>query len=129
MSAHPPDIRYLDKAVIVLTRQKAWLTVWLNQSLNVNFATAASSNATTPGFTLGLGGEYQPSSWRLFGSPVSVFMQYQHTRWNAANFNAPPSSPAFNYAFKREDDTIRLGFNVYLSAPTPPPPTRGLITK
>jgi opacity protein-like surface antigen len=102
---------------------------WLNQSLNVNFTTAASSNVTTPGFTLGLGGEYQPSSWRLFGNPVSVFLQYQHTWWSTANFNTPTSSPGFNYAFKREDDTIKLGFNIYLSAPTPPLPTRGLITK
>jgi hypothetical protein len=102
---------------------------WLNHDLNINFATTASRNTTTPGFTLGLGGEYQPSSWRLFGNPVSVFLQYQHTWWGTANFNTPTSSPGFNYAFKRDDDTIKLGVNVYLSAPTPPPPTRGLITK
>ncbi len=88
---------------------------WLNQSLNVNFATSASSNVTTPGFTLGFGGEYQPSSWRLFGNPVSVFMQYQHTWWGTANFNTPMSSPIFNYAFKREDNTLKLGVNIYLS--------------
>jgi hypothetical protein len=88
---------------------------WLNQSLNINFATAASSNVTTPGFTLGLGGEYQPSSWRLVGNPVSVFVQYQHTWWGTANFNTPTSSPAFNYAFKRDDDTIKLGINIHLS--------------
>jgi hypothetical protein len=63
----------------------------------------------------GLGGEYQPSSWQLFGKPVSVFAQYQHTWWSTANFNTPTSSPGFNYAFKRDDDTIKLGFNVYLS--------------
>jgi len=88
---------------------------WLNHDLNVNFATAASSKVTTPGFTLGLGGEYQPSSWRLFGNPVSVFLQYQHTWWGTANFNTPSSSPLFNYAFKREDDTMRLGVNIHLS--------------
>jgi hypothetical protein len=88
---------------------------WLNQSLNVNFATAASTNATTPGFTLGLGGEYQPSSWRLFGNPVSVFMQYQHTWWGTANFNTPSSSTLSNYAFKREDNTLKLGVNIHLS--------------
>lgn len=102
---------------------------WLNRDLNVNFATAASSNVITPGFTLGLGGEYHPSSWEIFGMPLSVFAQYQHTWWDTANFNAPASSPAFNYAFKRDDDTIKLGVNIYLSAPTPPPPTRGLIAK
>jgi hypothetical protein len=88
---------------------------WLNQDLNVNFATAASRNTTTPGFTLGIGGEYQPNSWRLFGNPVSVFLQYQHTWWGTANFNTPTSSPFFNYAFKRDDDTVRLGVNVHLS--------------
>jgi hypothetical protein len=101
---------------------------WLNQDLNVNFATAASQNTTAPGFTLGLGGEYHPTSWSLFGKPVSVFAQYQHTWWSTANFNTPTSSPGFNYAFKREDDTIKLGLNIYLSAPTPPP-TRAIISK
>jgi hypothetical protein len=82
---------------------------FLNHDLNVNFATAAQSNTTTPGFTAGLGGEYQPPSWRLAGHPVSVFAQYQHTWWSNANFNTPTSSPAFNYTFRREDDTIKLG--------------------
>jgi hypothetical protein len=88
---------------------------WLNHDLNINFATAARQNTTTPGFTLGLGGEYKPTSWRLFGNPVSVFAQYQHTWWSTANFNMPASSPAFNYAFKRDDDTFKLGVNVYFS--------------
>ena len=89
---------------------------FLNHDLNVNFATAAQSNTTTPGFTLGLGGEYQPSSWRLAGHPVSVFTQYQHTWWSNANFNAPASSPAYNYVFRREDDTIKLGVKFYFGS-------------
>jgi hypothetical protein len=93
---------------------------FLNHDLNVNFATAAQSNTTTPGFTLGLGGEYQPSSWQLAGHPVSVFAQYQHTWWSNANFNTPSSSPAFNYAFRREDDTIKLGVNFYFAAAPAP---------
>jgi nitrate reductase NapE component len=97
---------------------------WLNHDLNVNFATAAQSNVTTPGFTLGVGGEYQPSSWQLAGHPVSLFAQYQHTWWSNANFNTPTSSPAFNYAFRREDDTIKFGVNFYFgsspAAPTSP---------
>jgi hypothetical protein len=56
----------------------------------------------------------------LAGHPLSVFAQYQHTWWNTANFNTPASSPAFNYAFKREDDTFKLGVNFH--APEPPPP-------
>jgi hypothetical protein len=35
---------------------------------------------------------------------------------------------AGNYAFKREDDTLKFGVNIYLSAP-PPPPRPALITK
>ena len=103
---------------------------FLNHDLKVNFATAASSNVTTPGFTLGLGAEYAPVSWRLAGHPVSVFAQYQHTWWSRANFNTPASSPAFNYAFRREDDTIKVGVNFYFDVPPPPafsakaPPTK-----
>jgi hypothetical protein len=89
---------------------------FLNHDLNVNFATAAQSNVTTSGFTLGVGGEYQPPSWQLAGHPVSLFAQYQHTWWDNANFNRPASSPAFNYAFRREDDTIKLGVNFYFGA-------------
>jgi hypothetical protein len=88
---------------------------WLNQDLNINFATAASSNVTTPGFTLGLGGEYHPSSWSLLGNPLSLYVQYQRTWWSTANFNTPVSSPFFNYAFKRDDNTIKLGVNIHLS--------------
>ena len=84
---------------------------WLNQNLNINFAPGFSTkNTTTPGFTLGLGGEYQPTSWRLFGNPVSVFLQYQHTGWDTANFNTPTAaSPGFNYAFSRQDDMLKFG--------------------
>ncbi len=87
---------------------------FLNQNLNVNFATTASRNTTTPGFITGLGLEVQPDSWRLAGLPVSLFAQYRHTWWGTANFQTPTSSPLFNYAFQRQDDTIRFGFNVWL---------------
>jgi hypothetical protein len=92
---------------------------FLNHDLNVNFATAAQSNVTTPGFTAGFGGEYAPGSWRLAGHPISLFAQYQHTWWSNANFNTPASSPAFNYAFRREDDTFKLGVNFYFDAQPP----------
>jgi opacity protein-like surface antigen len=95
---------------------------FVNHDLNVNFATAASSNVTTPGVTLGLGAEYQPPSWQLSGHPVSLFAQYQHTWWDNANFNRPASSPAFNYAFQREDDTVKFGVNFYFGAAAAPPP-------
>ena len=102
---------------------------FLNHDLNVNFATAAQSNVTTPGFTLGLGGEYQPPSWQLAGHPVSVFAQYQHTWWSNANFNTPTSSPAFNYAFRREDDTIKLGVNFYFGAAPAAPASSPMFVK
>jgi hypothetical protein len=62
-----------------------------------------------------LGAEYHPVSWHLGGHPVSIFTQYQHTWWSSANFNRPASSPSFDYAFKREDDTIKLGVTMNLS--------------
>jgi len=87
---------------------------WLNTELNVKFATAPSRTTTVPGFTLGGGGEYQPSALRIFGEPMSVLLQYQHSWWQDADFNRPASSPNFNYTFKRDDDTIKFGLNVYL---------------
>jgi hypothetical protein len=89
----------------------------------------ASRNTTTPGFTLGVGGEFQPAWLQQFGPPVSVFVQYQHTWWDSANFNTPASSPLFNYSFRCEDDTLKLGLNVYFAAPTPPALRPALIAK
>ena len=106
---------------------------WLNENLNVNFATAATSNVTVPGATLGLGGEFGPQSWRIAGHPVTLFAQYQHTWWRTANFLAPSSSPAFDYAFKREDDTVKLGVSFYFgaapAAPSPAYPVKALASK
>ncbi len=96
---------------------------WLNEDLKVNFATASSSNVTVPGATLGFGGEYRPASWQIAGHPVTLFAQYQHTWWSTANFNAPASSPGFNYAFHREDDTVKLGVNFYFGAASPAQPS------
>lgn len=101
---------------------------WVNADLNVNFATAASKTATTPGFTLGLGTEYHPNTWQVAGHPVSLFAQYQHTWYADANFNTPASSPAFNYAFRRDDDTLKFGFNIYFSGP-PPAAAKPILTK
>jgi len=96
---------------------------FLNQDLNVNFATAASSNVTTPGVTLGAGAEFRPSSWQLLGHPISLFAQYQHTWWETAHFDRPASSLGFNYAFKPESDTFKLGVNLYFNPAQPPPPS------
>lgn len=104
---------------------------FLNHDLNINFGgPVTSQNTTTPGFTAGIGGEFQLSALqRSLGVPVSVFVQYQHTWWQEAHLDAPAASPRFNYAFSREDDTVKLGLNFYLGAPTPPSPRRALITK
>jgi hypothetical protein len=97
---------------------------WLNESLNINFPAGFSTkNATVPGFTLGLGTEYQPASWAVAGHPISLFAQYQHTWYADATFTMPtPASPGFNYAFRRDDDTLKVGVIVHLSPPAPPPP-------
>jgi hypothetical protein len=102
----------------------------LNQTLNVNFLPVASAqSAWVPGVTVGLGGAWQPAFLQGFGRPVSLFLEYQHTWWQDATFNAPAASPAFNYTFRREDDVVKFGFTVSLAAPPPPPPMRPLITK
>ena len=102
---------------------------FLNETLTVNFIPVSSSTTkTVPGVTLGLGGAIQPNWLKVFGLPASLFLEYQHTWWQTANFNMPASSPGFNYGFKRADDTIKLGLNVYLSPPAPPP-RRAIITK
>lgn len=102
----------------------------LNETLNVNFVPVASSTtATVPGVTVGLGGAWQPSFLQGFGRPVSLFLEYQHTWWKDATFNAPAASPAFNYTFRRADDVVKFGFTVSLASPPPPPPARYLITK
>jgi hypothetical protein len=103
----------------------------LNETLNVNFVPVASSTtATVPGVTVGLGGAWQPAFLQGFGRPVSLFLEYQHTWWQSANFNTPAASTAFNYNFARQDDVVKFGFTVSLAAQPPPPAhTRGLITK
>ena len=92
----------------------------LNETLNVNFLPVTSSaNTTVPGATVGVGGAWQPSFLQSFGRPVSLFLEYQHTWWQSANFNTPAASPFFNYNFRREDDVVKFGFTVSLSAPMP----------
>ena len=87
----------------------------LNYDRNINFGgPATSQNTTVPGFTLDLGGEFQPSFLQRTGRPVSLFIQYQHSWWRDSNLNNPAASPAFNYAFRREDNTIKVGVNIYL---------------
>jgi hypothetical protein len=94
----------------------------LNQTLNVNFLPVASSkDATVPGATVGVGAAFRPDSLRGLGRPVSVFVEYQHSWWQNANFNTPAASPLFNYAFRRQDDVVKLGFTVPLGAPPLPP--------
>jgi opacity protein-like surface antigen len=90
---------------------------WLNQNLNINFGgPVTSSNTTTPGFVVGLGAEYRP-----LRAPVAVFAEYQHIWWNTANLLNPAASPGFNYAFKTEHDTFKLGLNFYFDAPPAAP--------
>jgi len=108
----------------------------LNETLNVNFIPVASStSATVAGATVGAGFAYTPPN---LARPVSLFIEYHHTWWQDANFNAPAASPFFNYTFARSDDVVKVGFTVplnALSAPsstspaTPPYPVKALPTK
>jgi hypothetical protein len=92
----------------------------LNEKLQVNFIPVASTTTTTvAGGTAGFGGAWQPRSLQGFGRKVSLFLEYQHTWWQDANFNQPAASPLFNYKFKREDDTVKFGFTVSLSPTVP----------
>lgn len=92
----------------------------LNETLKLNFIPVLSTqSATVAGATVGLGGAMQPAFLQGFGHPVSLFLEYQHTWWQDANFNTPAASPLFNYTFRREDDVVKFGFTVSLD-PTPP---------
>lgn len=102
----------------------------LNQTLNINFVPVASSqSATVAGDTLGLGGAWRPSFLQGFGRPVSVFAEYQHFWWADATFNTRAASPAFNYTFRRQEDLLKVGFTVDLSAPPVAAPRVALPTK
>jgi hypothetical protein len=106
----------------------------LNETLNINFIpVASSSSATVPGATVGVGGAWQPNFLQGFGRPVSLFLEYQHTWWQSANFNTPAASPLFNYNFARQDDVVKLGFTVSFGSPPSPPapayPVKTLPTK
>jgi hypothetical protein len=91
---------------------------FLNETLTVNFIPMSSSMTTTvPGATLGLGFAIQPSWLQVFGVPTSLSVEWRHSFWQTAHFNAPASSPAFNYAFEREDNKVLVGLNFYLSSP------------
>jgi hypothetical protein len=49
-----------------------------------------------------------------------VFAQYQLAWWSNATFSTCTSSPAFNYVFRRADDTIKVGVNFYFGAAAAP---------
>jgi hypothetical protein len=96
----------------------------LNETLKVNFIPVASSTTTSvAGATVGFGGAFSPSFMQGLALPVSLFIEYQHTWWQDAQFNQPLASPFFNYNFRRQDDTFRFGFLVSLDAPPPPAPS------
>jgi hypothetical protein len=90
----------------------------LNQDMKIFLGGPTTSrNTTVPGFTLGLGAEYRQPTWRFFGKPLAVYAEYSHTWWQTAHLNLPPASPPFDYNFKRDDDSIKLGLHIYLNDP------------
>ena len=64
---------------------------------------------------------------QYIGAPASVFVEYQHLWYDDAHFNMPPSSPAFNYTFRREDNLVKMGITFALGAP--PPASNDIIVK
>jgi len=101
----------------------------LRETLNINFVAAASSrSAWAAGGTVGAGGAIRPGFLQGFGYPVSVFVEYQHTWWQDANFNTPAASPFFNYNFRREEDLLKIGFTLDLGA-SPPAPSAPMYVK
>lgn len=87
----------------------------LNETLTLNFPLGASStSATVPGGDLGLGVAFKPALLQQWGRPVLLFAEWNWMGWADAKFNAPPTSPAFNYKFNRSDNVIRAGFMVQL---------------
>lgn len=105
----------------------------LNKNLNINFGgPATSSNRTIAGFSAGLGGEWRPAFLQRWQRPVSLFVQYQHTWWDNSTLIRPAASPLFNYEFRRQDDTVRFGVNVYFDGAfgtLSPPASGALIVK
>jgi len=96
----------------------------LNETLKINFIPVLSTqSATEAGATVGVGGAMQPAFLQGFGHPVSLFLEYQHTWWQSANFNTPAASPLFNYNFARQDDVVKFGFTVSLNPPPASPPS------
>jgi len=102
----------------------------LNETLNVNFLPVMSSTSkNVAGATIGGGFAFKPGFLQNMGHPVSLFAEYQHTWWQDAQFNSPAASPLFNYNFRREDDVIKLGFNVHFDAPPPVAPVSPMPVK
>lgn len=84
---------------------------FLNEKVEINFNTMTSETKTVPGFTAGLGVEFQPEPFRKADLPVTVSLQYQHTWYEKVTVDMPEASPLFNYEFKREDNVIKVGLN------------------
>ncbi|MBX9776947.1 MAG: tail fiber domain-containing protein [Xanthobacteraceae bacterium] len=89
----------------------------INQDLEINFGGPVTPESRTrAGASVGLGFGYHPPWMQGFGAPVSVFGEYQRTWWQDSHLTMPAASPAFNYDFKRYDDTFRAGITVWVGS-------------
>ncbi len=81
-----------------------------NQNLRINVGAAPTNgNMLTTGFTLGGGVELAMPGMMLPGlGATSLFVDYRHTWWSLATLN----TPAFNYGWARQTDTVQTGFRV-----------------
>jgi hypothetical protein len=96
----------------------------LNVTERVNFAPLQSSTTKdVPGLVLGLGGQVIPEGWQVFGNPVSLYIEANHTFLQNIQFNTPMSSPAFNYTNRVSLNSVVGGVSVHFT-----PTSRGLTT-
>jgi hypothetical protein len=85
----------------------------LDQKLNFS-GRVTSENRTVPGVTFGIGAAFQPANWQIAGSPVSAFIEWDHTFLQDARFNNA-GSPGFNYRNVNDIDTVKVGTRLHFS--------------
>jgi hypothetical protein len=83
-----------------------------NQQLQIDFGGPETNESkVTPGFTVGFGAEWLVSA--LTGPAAkapSVFIDFKQTWWDTPSLKTPVASPFFNYDWRRETESVTLGF-------------------
>ncbi len=96
-----------------------------NQRLQINFGGEPTDESQlTPGYTAGFGGEFMLPG--ILPSNMTLFANYQHTWWGAAELDAPAASPLSNFTWSRQSDVIEAGLRFRFDSA---PPAVPLLTK